>query len=202
LPIFVQLQGGDETEKYSTISPMCAMDSTRWVRKGPAPLSIDFTGTLNFDPAPVTSFSHKLIYTPQLRDGPMSITVEFKIDCARGPEFLSLMRAVRLIHLRNGAYSWRLHEDLTRSNTFRLELIVPSWNEHLLQRERMTKAEKEVLVETWSLHMGATPPEERIYLSVSNELHTPRQCTFNASTSPQAGKYVARPGSRARAVLS
>src|ERR1700758_3688562 len=78
----------------------------------------------------------------------------------------------------------RLHEDLTRSNTFRLELIVPSWSEHLLQRERMTKAEKEVLVETWSLHMGATPPEERIYLSVSNELHTPRQCTLNASTSP------------------
>src|ERR1700760_850900 len=26
-------------------------------------LSINFTGTLNFDPAPVTSFSHKLIYT-------------------------------------------------------------------------------------------------------------------------------------------
>ena len=155
-----------------------------------APLSIDFTGTLNFDPAPVTSFSHKLIYTPQLRDGPMSITVEFKIDCARGPEFLSLMREVRLIHLRNGAYSWRLHEDLTRCNTFRLELIVPSWNEHLLQRKRMTKAEKEVLVETWSLHMGATPPEERIYLSVSNELHTPRQCTLNASTSPPSPRII------------
>jgi predicted MFS family arabinose efflux permease len=46
------------------------------------PLSIDFTGTLNFDPAPVTTFSHKLIYTPQPHDGPMSITVEFKIDCA------------------------------------------------------------------------------------------------------------------------
>jgi MFS family permease len=149
-----------------------------------APLSINFTGMLNFDPAPVTSFSHKLIYTPQPRDGPMSITVEFKIGCARGREFLSLMREVRLIHLRNGAYSWRLHEDLTRSNTFRLELVVPSWNEHLLQRARMTKAEKEVLEKAWSLHMGATQPEERIYLWVSNELHTPRQCTFNASTSP------------------
>jgi hypothetical protein len=114
----------------------------------------------------------------------MSITVEFKIGCARGREFLSLMREVRLIHLRNGAYSWRLHEDLTRSNTFRLELVVPSWNEHLLQRARMTKAEKEVLEKAWSLHMGATQPEERIYLWVSNELHTPRQCTFNASTSP------------------
>jgi MFS family permease len=149
-----------------------------------APLSIDFTGTLNFDPAPVTSFSHRLIYMPQPRDGPMSITVEFKIDCTRGHEFIGLMREVRLIHLRNGAYSWRLHEDLTRSNTFRLELVVPSWNEHLLQRQRMTRAEKEVLEKVWSLHMGATPPEERIYLSVSNELQTPRQCTFNASTSP------------------
>ena len=27
----------------------------------PAPLSIDFTGTLNVDPGPVTSFSHRLI---------------------------------------------------------------------------------------------------------------------------------------------
>jgi MFS family permease len=149
-----------------------------------APLSIDFTGKLNFDPAPVTSFSHRLIYMPEPRDGPMSITVEFKIDCTRGQEFIRMMRQVRLIHLRNGAYSWRLHEDLTRSNTFRLELVVPSWNEHLLQRQRMTKAEKDMLEKVWSLHMGATPPEERIYLSVSNELQTPRQCTFNASIPP------------------
>ena len=83
------------------------------------PLSINFTGTLNFDPAPVTSFSHKLIYTPQPDDGPISITVEFEVDCAHGQEFMDLMREVRLIHLRNGAYSWRLHEDLTRPNTFR-----------------------------------------------------------------------------------
>ena len=48
------------------------------------PLSIDFTGTLNLDPAPVTSFSHKLIYMPQPRDGPMSITVEFKMTVHEG----------------------------------------------------------------------------------------------------------------------
>src|ERR1700758_835190 len=46
--------------------------------------------------------------------------------------------------------------------------VVPSWNEHLSQRERMTKAEKEVLEKAWRLHSGATPPEERIYLSVRN----------------------------------
>jgi hypothetical protein len=55
-------------------------------------------------------------------------------------------------------------------------MIVPSWNEHSLQKERMTKAEKELLQNAWSLHMGSATPEERIYLSVSRELHTPRQC--------------------------
>jgi len=160
------------------------------------PLSINFTGTLNFDPASVTSFSHKLIYTPQPHDGPMSITVEFEVDCAHGREFMDLMREVRLIHLRNGAYSWRLHEDLTRPNTFRLEMIVPSWNEHLLQKERMTKAEKELLQRAWSLHMGSTPPEERIYLSVSRELHTPRQCDYQppaaAKSAPKGQEDSAR----------
>jgi hypothetical protein len=146
------------------------------------PLSIDFTGSLNFDPAPVTAFSHKLIYTPEPHDGPMSINVEFKVDCAHGREFVNLMKEVRLIHLRNGAYSWRLQEELTRPNTFCLEMVVPSWNEHLLQNERLTKAEKELLERAWSLHMGSKQPEERIYLSVNKELFMPRQCEFQPST--------------------
>ena len=66
------------------------------------PLSIDFTGSLNFDPAPITAFSHKLIYTPEPHDGPMSINVEFKVDCAHGREFVNLMKEVRLIHCGMG----------------------------------------------------------------------------------------------------
>src|SRR6516225_193706 len=98
---------------------------------------------------------------------------------------MNLMREVRLIHLWNGAYSWRLHEDLVRPNTFRLEMIVPSWNEHLLQKERMTKAERELLQKAWSLHMGSVQPEERIYLSVNRELLTPRQCDCQPPTAPE-----------------
>jgi MFS family permease len=143
------------------------------------PLSINFTATLNFDPAPVTGFSDKIIFTPQPHDGPVSITVEFKVDCAHGQEFVDLMRKVRLIHMRNGACSWQLLEDLTYPNTFRLEMIVPSWNEHQLQKERMTKAEKELLERASSRHTGTTQPEERIYLSVNKELLMPRQCEFH-----------------------
>ena len=138
------------------------------------PLSIDFTGSLDLDPAPVTSSSYKLLYTPKPNDGPVSICVEFNVDRVRAVEFVNIMREVRLIHLRNGAYRWQLHKDLTSPNTYRLEMTVASWNEHLMQFERMTKFDKDVLERAWSFHTGETLPGERIYLSLNRDLHLPR----------------------------
>jgi MFS family permease len=135
------------------------------------PLSIDFTGSLDLDPAPVTSASYKLLYTPKPTDGPVSICVEFNVGRGRAAEFVNIMREVRLLHLRNGAYRWQLHKDLSYPNTYRLEMTVPSWNEHLMQLERMTKSDKEFLEKAWSFHTGETPPVERIYLSLNKELH-------------------------------
>ena len=134
------------------------------------PLSINFTGDLEFDPASVTSFSHKLIHLPQPQDGPVAITYEFEVDRVREDEFMELMRQVRLIHLRNGAFSWRLHEDLTRFNIFRVEMMVPSWTQHVLQRDRMTKAEKNIIERAKNLHIGEGRVQERIYLCVNKEL--------------------------------
>ena len=105
------------------------------------PLSINFTRTLNLEPAPVTGFSHKLINLPRPSDGPVSIHFDIEMDRAREGEFLETMKHVRMVHLRNGAFSWRLHEDLGRLNTFRVEIMVPSWSQYLLQHERLTKAE-------------------------------------------------------------
>jgi predicted MFS family arabinose efflux permease len=139
------------------------------------PLSIDFTGTLDLSPAPITSSSYKLLYTPKPTDGPVSICVEFQIDSAQATKFLKLMHDVRLIHLRNGAYRWQLSKDLTTPGTYRLEMTVPSWNEHLSQLERMTKFEKDLLEGAWSLHVGKEPPGERIYLSMNKDLHLSAQ---------------------------
>jgi MFS family permease len=134
------------------------------------PLSIDFVSELNFSPAPVTGFSHKLLHIPRPHDGPISITWEFEVNRSRGSEFIHVLREVRLIHLRNGAYSWRLHEDLERANVYRLEMMMPSWTEHLLQKERYTQSEKEVLEKAFGLHVGENPPVERVYLCVNREL--------------------------------
>jgi MFS family permease len=134
------------------------------------PLSINFTEAMSSGTG--RRNSHKRVCALPGQDGPVHITVEFKIDSTRRHEFVSLMREVRLIHLRNGAQGWGLHEDLTCSNTFRLEMVVPSWNDHVAQCERLTKAEEDFLKKAWSLHMGASPPEQRSYVSMKKELHT------------------------------
>ena len=144
------------------------------------PLSINFTGKPEFDPGSVislsqTSFSHKLIQLPQPQDGPVAIIYKFEVDKAREDEFMELMRQVRLIHLRNGAFSWRLQEDLTRFNMFRVEMIVPSWTQHVLQRDRMTKVEKSVIEQAKNLHIGEGPIQEGIFLCINKELVSHRR---------------------------
>jgi hypothetical protein len=149
------------------------------------PLSINFVSDLDFNPAAVGAYiHHRLTHVPRPHDGPVSITVEFEVNRKRGSDFIGAMREVRLIHLRNGAFSWRLHEDLERFNTFRLEMMVPSWNEHLLQQERLTKTEKAILDRAWSMHVGDSPPAERIYLCVNRELLNHRVLEAHPSTMP------------------
>jgi hypothetical protein len=148
------------------------------------PLSINFTGSLDFEPAPVTSFSHKLIYLPQPTDGPVAITFEYQIDQSRAPDFLEAMKNVRLIHLRNGAFTWRLHEDLIRPNIFRIEMLVPSWTQYRLQQERMTKSEKNVIDQASNFSVGGALIEERIFLCINKELGTRRRMISRPATTP------------------
>jgi len=80
------------------------------------------------------------------------------------------MREAREILLRNGAYRWHLYEDLRQPNKFRMEVVVPSWKQHLLQSERLTKNEQEVIDKLRGLCIDPDPPEEWISLSVDREV--------------------------------
>jgi hypothetical protein len=148
---------------------ICSVALLRLLR---TPFSIDFTMTANLNavPATVVNVGYKLLYRPQAKDGPVLLTVEFQLDRAGGSKFVELMSEVRLIHLRSGAYNWQLFEDPSRHNTFRMEVMFPSWTQYLLQQDRMTKADREVFEEAESLHVGRDPPEVRMYLGVNREL--------------------------------
>jgi Transmembrane secretion effector len=69
--------------------------------------------------------------------------------------------------LRNVKFTLK---NLTRSNIYRIEMMVPSWTGYLRQRERLTKAEQETINKVWRLHVGEDVPEERYYLCVNREL--------------------------------
>jgi hypothetical protein len=139
-------------------------------------ISIDFTKTVSFESAPVSTFSQRLDpgRLPAPKDGPVSITTEFNVDPTRRNECIELMRDARLISLRNGAYRWHLYEDLKHPNKFRMEVVVPSWKQHLLQIERMTKNEREIIDKLRGLRTDPNPPEEWISLSVEKEVLSKR----------------------------
>ena|SRR6476660_5576253 len=103
------------------------------------------------------------------------------------------MRQVRTVYLRNGAFSWRLHEDLGRLNTFRIEIMVPSWSQYLLQYERLTKAEKIILERAKSFHVGKGTIEEKMFLCVNKELHAQRGVGKRPSTVPAGSLDLGSP---------
>jgi Transmembrane secretion effector len=154
------------------------------------PWSIDFTMTadLNAVPATVMNVGYKMLYRPQPKDGPVLVTEEFELDRAGGAKFVELMRQVRLVYLRNGAYSWQLYEDPTRHNIFRMEVMVPSWTQYLLQQDRMTKTDSDIIQQAESLHVGPTPPEVRMYLGVNKELVSYKR--------RETAEFAARAGTR------
>ncbi len=155
-------------------------------------LSIDFTSTLSFEPAPVGGASHKLIHIPAPHDGPVAVMIDVEIDHTLGREMLETLREVRLINLRNGAFSWRLHEDLGRPNSYRVEMLYPSWTEYLLMQERMTKKEREIIDKARAFHVGTSPPDFRHFLCVNRELHTQRHQVTRPTSMPEAPLSVGK----------
>jgi Transmembrane secretion effector len=145
------------------------------------PLSINFTKTLDLSVVPVTGFSHKLVSIPKANDGPVVIHYDIEVDRARSPEFLETMKHARLVYLRNGAFSWRLHEDLGRVNSYRIEIMVPSWSQYLLQAARLTKAENIILQRAMNFHVGGGSLKEQMFLCVNKELHNKQISTIKSA---------------------
>ena len=51
-----------------------------------------------------------------------------------------------------------------------MEVVVSSWKQALLQGERVTKSEKDVIDKLRGMHTGPNPPEIRVCLSVDREV--------------------------------
>jgi MFS family permease len=135
------------------------------------PLSINFAHSLNLDPAPLEA-AHDFPMVPKPDDGPVTVTVESVIREEDRELFLSLTEQLRLIFLRNGALLYRVDENLENPGTFRTEMLVASWADHVRQLGRTTKAETEIAEQAWNLHAGENEPVVRHYIQ-ANRFSTP-----------------------------
>lgn len=135
------------------------------------PLSINFAYALDLEARPLRA-RHDFPREPKPDDGPVTVTVELIIRPEDREEFLALVDQFRLVQLRTGAFLYRVEENLEHPGTFRTEMMVSSWAEHLRQHSRTTKAEVELAERVLGMHAGEQEAVVRHYLP-ANRTSTP-----------------------------
>ncbi len=80
----------------------------------------------------------RLVLTPEPEDGPVLVTIEYRVPAERASAFSAVMEAMRRFRRREGAVRWGLFRDLDDPDRYLETFVVPSWGEHLRQHARVT----------------------------------------------------------------
>jgi MFS family permease len=143
----------------SALAILSAVTARRW--------SIDFSADINLEPHPLAE-EHQEAYLPDTDDGPITTTLEIEVAPENHIRFFRLMKQIRLVFLRNGAFSARLDQDMANPNRFRLQAMVSSWAAHQRVGRRITRDEHALWSELWSMHMGQELPAPKRYLGIQH----------------------------------
>ncbi|AGL19561.1 MFS transporter [Actinoplanes sp. N902-109] len=88
------------------------------------------------DPAPVSYWPEPhLMLEPHLDEGPVLVTLRYRVEPANRAAFVTAMQAVRRSRQRTGATRWGLFRDGAEPDWFVEVYQVPTWEEHLRQHE-------------------------------------------------------------------
>ena len=101
--------------------------------------------------------------------GPVMVTIEYRIDPARAGEFSAVMADSRRWRLRHGALHWGLYRDVADSGRYIEHFLVDSWLDRLRQVERLTAEDIALRDRKNEFHLGAEPPEMRHLLMEPTE---------------------------------
>jgi MFS family permease len=80
----------------------------------------------------------KLVLTPDPEDGPVLITVEYRVPAERASDFIETMDEMRSFRRREGAISWGLFRDAADPDHYVETFLVLTWGEHMRQHARVT----------------------------------------------------------------
>ena len=91
------------------------------------------------------------------REGPVLVTVEYRVDSANRQAFLQAMEEMGHERKRDGAYAWGVFEDATNKERYLETFLIESWLELQHLRERVTKADR--MIEDRVRLLLKAPPE-------------------------------------------
>ena len=83
-------------------------------------------------------------YPIEPEQGPVLVTVEYRIEPENAQEFNLRMQSVRQQRLQNGVLRWGLFVDIEEPTLFREVYLEESWEAHLRQHERVTTQDREL----------------------------------------------------------
>ena len=118
---------------------------------------LSINGMDDVDITPVPLAMPTVALEPAPSDGPVLVTVEWRIDPARAEEFADAMAAVRRLRRRDGAMTWGLFHDLADPGRMLESFSVASWAEHERQHGRSTAGDLEAEGAARSMLVGEGP---------------------------------------------
>jgi len=115
---------------------MVAAVALSWTFKLGSHEVLDFTPSMDW-PMPV------LAEAPNA-DTPVMVSIAYKVQADKRPEFVAAMQDVGQMRRRNGAYFWQLFHDSEDPTRYVEVFMDESWVEHLRQHERASVADREI----------------------------------------------------------
>ncbi len=91
-------------------------------------------------------------------DGPVLVTIEYRVAAADGPAFAAAMQDVSRLRRRDGALTWGLYRDTADPERYVETFAAESWGEHMRQHARATMADKRIELKARQFHRGDHPP--------------------------------------------
>lgn len=114
-------------------------------------------------PADLTTFdlsrpAPQLVIEPDLNDGPVFITLEYRVRKENHDEFTRAIHKMREVRMRNGAIRWGVFQDASQPERFVETFVVDSWLDFLRSRERLTANDRAIRDKVWRVHEGPGQP--------------------------------------------
>ena len=112
-----------------------------------------------------TTHAHRSLH-PEVDGGPVMIANSWSVSPDNRSAFLELMGQVRDLRLRTGGYRWQLYRQVGSRQVFNETFLVRSWDEHLVQHERIDDESAELLAKAARLDRSISGPLARHLIAV------------------------------------